>query len=214
MLQKVLNLIFPIECSVCSGSGDILCVKCVKKIDLSALNNGGAINDWTFAKYQYKNKEIKKILHTIKYHHHPKLAEKIGMLCSEKIFEKTSGTFLIPVPISEKRLRERGYNQAFHIAKGIASQKVFDILTRENNTKKLKDLQGVDTRLDEVKNSMVVDVVKLHKYLLENKLHVRDVKVVLIDDITTTGATFYEAKRCLTQVGFLKENIYAFAVAH
>jgi competence protein ComFC len=211
MLKYFLNLIFPVECSVCSAAADILCVRCVKKINLNTLSYGGVINGWTFAKYHYRNEEIKKILHTIKYYHHPKLAEKLGETCAGNIIQDS---FLIPVPISEKRLKERGYNQAFHIAKGMCNKKVLDILTRKNDTKKLKDLHGIDIRLEEVQNSISLDQAKLNKYLIENSLNVKDIKITLIDDITTTGATFYEARRALVEHGFSKENIYAFAVAH
>ena len=97
---------------------------------------------------------------------------------------------IIPVPISKKRLKERGYNQSALIAKEIANY-----LKIEYNEKvliKIKDniaqsiLEGKDRELN------VKDVYKVKDFeKIKNK------KILVIDDIYTTGSTVNECSRIL-----------------
>ncbi len=239
-LKKVSDLLFPVMCILCKKGGEYLCINCENNLELSSKK----INTWTYAKYKYKNKNLQKIEYAIKYNHHPELGTALGEYSYEYILNKIikekiqteheslndlQNIFLIPIPISKERLKERGYNQTMYIAKGICTHftgkenyfksytgevKMLDILNKENTTK-LKSLYGIDNRLEEVKNKISVNREKVKSFLKESE----DIKsendlYILIDDITTTGATFYEARRALVEYGIIEKNIYAYSLAH
>ena len=98
------------------------------------------------------------------------------------------------VPIHKKRKKERGYNQSELIAREIA--KNIPIIVYKNALKKIKnnkrqsDLSKED-RLDNVKNV----------YQIVNEEIIKDKRVVLFDDIYTTGSTLNECSRLLKQNG-------------
>ena len=97
---------------------------------------------------------------------------------------------IIPVPIHKKRMKERGYNQSELIAKELAriSQiKCYtDILIKTKNNKPQSTLSG-DLRKENTKNV----------YKLINQEKINNKKVLLFDDIYTTGAT---AKECIKEL--------------
>ena len=98
------------------------------------------------------------------------------------------------VPIHKKRKKERGYNQSELIAREIA--KNIPVIVYKNALKKIKnnkrqsDLSKED-RLDNVKNV----------YQIANEEIIKDKRVVLFDDIYTTGSTLNECSRLLKQNG-------------
>lgn len=226
--NTVSNTLFPICCAVCKSDGEYLCNACEGKLDLNYIldknkqkiyglvNNIGKEN-WIYAKYKYQNYNLKKLEYKIKYNHHPKLAEKLGEYSYEFIIynmiKKNNLTskkiYIIPIPISESRLKERGYNQTEYIAKGVQNKnqsfKILNILNRKN-TKKLKDIYGIENRSIEIVGSMYINNLEL-------KISKEDI-FILIDDITTTGSTFYEARRALVEYGITLGNIYSYAIAH
>lgn len=216
-IQKISNIIFPISCIICKKDGKYLCSDCESNLDLSYKK----INTWIYAKYKYKNKNLKKIEYAIKYNHHPELAISLGehsfSFIIREIISKNNldikNIYLIPIPISKNRLQERGYNQTEYIIKGIKNKcletlrikiKTLNILIKEDALK-LKDIYGVDARLEEIKNKMT----------MSHDLEINKNSIfILIDDITTTGATFYEARRALVEYGIIEKNIYAYSLAH
>lgn len=247
--NTALNTLFPICCAICKSDGEYLCNACESKLDLNYIldknkqkiyglvNNIGKEN-WIYAKYKYQNYNLKKLEYKIKYNHHPKLAEKLGEYSYDFILGKMikkntesnnfENIFLIPIPISKERLKQRGYNQTEYIVRGVTKMnpnfKILNILKRKE-TIKLKDIYGVDNRLEEMRYSMSVDVsligggeaaatmnskINLNNLDIKNKNNI----YILIDDITTTGSTFYEARRALVEYGITLGNIYSYAIAH
>lgn len=110
---------------------------------------------------------------------------------------------LIPVPIHKNRLRMRGFNQAFILAKYLGELfgiKVFNnILYRDKDTLAQKNLSAKD-RLHNLSSAFKCKPLP------------RDIKnIILVDDIYTTGATIEASKRALQDVG--ARNIYYISVS-
>ena len=94
--------------------------------------------------------------------------------------------FILPVPIHKKRLRERGFNQATLLAKGVAQAEsvpiLTDILIRHRHT-------VAQSRLDrEARQQNIIGAFEVSKPDV-----IRDKRILIIDDVFTTGATIREA---------------------
>lgn len=111
----------------------------------------------------------------------------------EKIFEKIQKyDTIIPVPISKKRKKDRGYNQSMLIAKEIALKTKVNLLN--NCLIKTKNIieQSKLNKEDRLENIQGV-------YELKNKQNIENKKILLIDDIYTTGSTVNECSKILKQ---------------
>ncbi len=100
---------------------------------------------------------------------------------------------MTPVPIHTRRLRERGFNQAFLLAKELSKLngvEVNDILIRTRKTKSQTSL-GRAERKENIKDA----------FALKAGADVKGKAFILIDDVCTTGATLEECARILKENG-------------
>lgn len=114
-------------------------------------------------------------------------------LKNEKIFENIKKyDTIIPVPISKKRFTERGYNQSELIVKELAKKTNLELLN--NCLIKTKNIieQSKLSKEDRQKNIQ-------NAYELKNKELILNKKILLFDDIYTTGSTANECSRILRQ---------------
>ena len=220
-VPKILNLIYPPMCGICGKlNNNFLCPKCQKILE----------NEAVFGIDKYKKMEIEKNLEERKYFdEHLYIFEYEGiirriilkykfqdkaylyktfvnfLLKNENFFEfiKKYDT-IIPVPISRKRRAMRGYNQSELIVKEIAN---FTNLKEESDC------------LFKIKN--VIEQSKLNKeerqkniqgvYELRNKEKLYKKKILLVDDIYTTGSTVNECSKVLR--GAKPKQIGIFTIA-
>ncbi|MDP2789052.1 MAG: phosphoribosyltransferase family protein [bacterium] len=173
---------------------------------------------WIYPIFDYRHPCIKKAIWLLKYKNNKRLgvifAEAIyGRILEElselSVMENFREPILIPVPLSKKRYRERGFNQAKLLCEQLVeidASKNFklntDILIKSKDTKHQAHIENRTQRLKNIVGSFSVK----NKELIKNK------NIILIDDVTTTGATLSEAKKVLRQEGAKK--IIAFTVAH
>ena len=117
-----------------------------------------------------------------------------------KLAENPAKTILIPIPLSKKRLRRRGYNQAALIANELSSKT--GIPCREDILyKKLHTLSQVETK---TKKERMLNLKDSFGVRLPEKILRPEPTILLIDDIITTGATLNEAAKTLKSAGFKK----------
>ena len=141
---------------------------------------------------------------------HAKIAEELADLY---VMENFSQPILIPIPLSKKRYRERGYNQAELICRELVEA------DNKQNTKG-------SFRLEEkvlIKPYETAHQARIHNrrermenvigsFAVKNAELIAGQNIILIDDITTTGATLSEARKVLKKYGARK--IIAFTIAH
>jgi ComF family protein len=105
---------------------------------------------------------------------------------------------VVPVPLHLKRLKERGFNQsgllAGEFARKIKAPVSFDIIVRKNQTRPQTRLKRGE-RLKNVKGA----------FEISDKKRVRDRRILLVDDVFTTGTTLNECARTLKDKGGASE---------
>ena len=125
------------------------------------------------------------------------------------IMENFTDIILIPIPLSSDRYRERGFNQAELICKELTKLDNNVNFKLENNILiKIKDTKHqarIENRSERLKN--IID-----SFVVKNTEKIKNKNIILIDDVTTTGATLSEARKILKRAGARK--IIAFTVAH
>lgn len=111
---------------------------------------------------------------------------------------------IIPVPMSKKRMKLRGYNQSELFAK-----KVSEITNIKLNKKALIKLKNNTAQSLLDKNSRLQNVQNMYK--INEKENIKDKKILLIDDIFTTGSTVNECSKILKQAGACKIDVFTLA---
>lgn len=135
--------------------------------------------------YFEPHSEMAQMVYQLKYAQRPDIGEDMGRIMAEEM--QLAGFFedidvLLPVPLSRKRHRQRGYNQSEMLARGISEITALPVITKAISRKHFHQSQTSLTRQERQEN---VDntFLLLRPELLENR------HVLLIDDICTTGAT-------------------------
>lgn len=193
-----LNLIFPPTCEICGKVGTYLCDKCyfkIKKYEINYISKNKEI----FCMYRYKDK-IRELLIDYKfndksylYNFFSELLIKNKKVC--KILK--SCDIIIPVPLHKIRLHERGYNQSELIINDVA--KKINLQVEINVLKKIKNIKpqsekGYKERMKDIKGV----------YIVENYERIIGKKVLVFDDVYTTGSTTNECKKVLLEAGAKK----------
>ena len=115
---------------------------------------------------------------------------------------------IIPVPISKKRMKQRGYNQSQLITKEIAKN---THLYHENKCiYKIKDVIAQSTLNKEQRKMNIKDAYKLKNYQKISN-NIKGKKIIIFDDIYTTGSTLNECCKLLRQANV--EKISALVIA-
>lgn len=133
----------------------------------------------------------KKLIFKFKYSNQTYMGKYISKIMKEKLeIENIKFDYILFVPLHKKRQNKRGFNQSEKIAKNLSrliDVPVLDILIRKEHTKKLYKLKKID-RQKELKNAFDI---KESNYKLNNK------RILLVDDIFTTGVTVNEISKVL-----------------
>lgn len=209
----------------CGKNDTDLCISCLQEAPRAERES----DQWVFPLYDYRHPPIKKALWLLKYKGRKRLAKIFAAAVYEKIIEEISELtvlqnfskpILIPIPLSPQRFRERGFNQAELICLEILkineryseqreAIKLFftkNVLVKTKNTEHQAQIKDRRTRLKNMADSFEIKKNNQEVDLIKGR------NVILIDDITTTGATLNEAKKMLKKIGARK--VVAFTVAH
>jgi len=216
LCDAVLDLVFETRCLGCGLKGNVFCGTCIKSMPPSAANNLSKSD--IHALFDYQHKIVKDAIWRLKYSGTKEIAGIFAHLLYDKFFEDLSERFvfenfhdplLVPIPLSAKRQRERGFNQAELIAKELAmlaGEKNFffepSALLKTRDTPSQASIKNRDERLKNLNGCFSV----------RNKTAVLGRTIILVDDVSTTGATIQEARRALHKAGAKK--VIAFVVAH
>jgi len=214
-----LNLFFPRFCFGCQREGSYLCQDCQGVLEILEshyclckeairLPEAGKcrkcgskkLNGLSFA-LSYQNNLAKKLIQQFKYE--PFIKELSKTLASliishfqltEKQKTDFSDFLLIPVPLDKKRLKWRGFNQSEEIGKELAKYfavpLMTDILLKTKSTLPQVELSDLE-REENIKGA----------FWVKNKEKIKGRKILLVDDVYTTGSTLEESARLLKEAG-------------
>lgn len=194
-------MLFPQVCGICGKlNKEGLCNKC--KINLEELVENGIVNqslegmyfDELIYIFKYEGL-IRKFILDYKFHEKPYMYISIVafILKNKIIYEKMQNyDTIIPVPISKKRMKERGYNQSLLIAKKISQSLKIPLQT--NCLFKTKNIIE-QSKLNKEQRKENIQ----HVYELKNGEILYNKRILLIDDIYTTGSTVNECSKILQQ---------------
>ena len=192
IFNKILAVLFPQKCLGCKKENEILCPDCLGKINRP---NTPRLNGIHIAA-DYQDLVLKKALWMLKYRGVKQLAKPLAKLIRERVWKKleTENWLVVPVPLSKNKLRRRGYNQAELIARELSANVRADILFKKFHTKSQVEVKDKEERLANIVGSFEI---KNHQTIMGKK-------IILIDDVLTTGATMSEAKKVLKKAGAKK----------
>lgn len=212
MLSNIINLIYPTVCGICGEiSKEDICNKCkvkIRKFQRSKKHIYLTKNfDTHMYLFDYQGIIRQKILQY-------KFGEKTyisrcfieTILKDEKICRFLKNyDIIIPVPISNKRKKKRGYNQSELIASKLAKQMknlkyTSKVLYKKKDTLPQSTLDK-EKRIENVKGA----------YYIKNEQILKNKKVLLIDDIFTTGSTVNECSKILKQAEAKEVGIFTLA---
>ncbi|MEO0086863.1 MAG: ComF family protein [candidate division WOR-3 bacterium] len=193
ILKSFYDFFFPPLCFGCLKitNGEKICPSCHQKIFSQPIIVNRKIRIYALG---YFTIPFNNLIHEFKYHHRIFLKETLGKALSNIIvndYYLKSCDCLVPVPLHKAKLRERGYNQSEILAKEIGkitNKEVLNCLIRKKNTKSQTKLKE-ERRIENVKNAFAFN----NNYNIENK------RIILIDDVITTGATLNSCAKVLLE---------------
>jgi ComF family protein len=158
------------------------------------------------------------LVHRLKYNHQTRLAKPLGALMLAVLLDNWNPAkidWVVPVPLHRTRLRERGFNQSFLLAQAWASTAKAgpakrplipvnpDLLQRTRPTASQTGL-GRRARVTNLKNAFRVSPGNA----------AAGARLLLVDDVFTTGATVNECARVLMQAGARRVDVLTLARTH
>ncbi len=198
-------IFFPRYCLGCEKilRAGVICDACFDAIPRSdPLTLHDALRDAPYfisAATPYEHHAMQAIIRALKFRGIRAAAEPIADLIAEHILPFRSMLHeytIVPLPLSRERKRTRGFNQAELIAQSLASRLTLPlnsaILTRARHGRPQTDTMSLVERKKNVAGSFTADAAR---GAIAGK------KFLLIDDVTTTGATFLDAARALHAAG-------------
>jgi ComF family protein len=218
-------MLYPRVCAVChnwlvSGEEEI-CLHCLAELPKThyGLQKHNPVEKlfWgrvpfafagAFLNFYHKGK-AREILHQIKYKGAQPLAELMGRLYGEELTLCSDGLIadmIIPVPLHPRKQRQRGYNQSEAFANGLGELLKIPVRTDIVSRILYSQTQTKKARFNRWQN--VDGIFRLEKPEdLENK------RILIVDDVITTGATLEACLKSLNPQGLLKPGILSLAVA-
>jgi ComF family protein len=221
--RLLVDFFFPSRCLGCGRWGDLICEKCF--LDLPWIlppvcnkcgkpeSSGGLCPgcwnsppsiDGIRSVFRFEG-IVRKAIHHLKYYDLKAISKDLAKILYDYIaLNKLEYELIVPVPLHKKRLRYRGYNQSLLIARELGklsnNDVLPDVLVRVKEGVSQARTKGVQQRVKNVK-----DAFSCNGYSIRNR------KVILIDDVCTSGATLESCAKALKAAG--AESIWGLTVA-
>lgn len=223
--NALLELFYPRLCCVCGqkliSSEQFVCLQCLFHLPRTNYHNSpenrmemlfyGRIKiERAAAYFEFKKgSPYQKILHQLKYKGMKELGEFMGAQFASQLIDTIfiqPVDLICPVPLHPRKERKRGYNQSYHLAKGLSSQLNLPIENGALIRKKFSSTQTKKNRYERWKNVEDIFEVK-NPNAFEGK------HVLLVDDVVTTGATLEACAQTILNLCKARISILTLAIA-
>ncbi|MGK7393795.1 MAG: ComF family protein [Candidatus Cyclobacteriaceae bacterium M3_2C_046] len=225
MFNDFISLFFPSYCFSCQSAlvkgESYICTTCrldlpqtqlhlepsnilyQKLIGINKLQNA-----YAYLKF-VKSGKIQKLLHKLKYENYPEVGHLLGRWYGYELMQ--SGIhkeldLIIPIPLHPTKLRQRGYNQSDHFAAGLSDSMKVPWSAQVVSRIKKSATQTQKDRLERWKN--VENIFKVN-----NPEKVIQKRLLLVDDVITTGSTLAACAQALDKYQYQSIQIATIAMA-
>jgi len=198
MWKKILDLLFPIN----YNQGFLNNLTTERFLSLTAPAKIPPISN-TLSIVNYKNRLVKKAIQSFKFENNQQLSKLFAEILYDNLVEELSNLnltinfnkpILITVPLSRQRQRKRGYNQVELIAEEIIKIDQGGFLEYKKNVlKKVKNTPPQSHTKNKIERMKNLEGC----FKVINSSIIKNQNIILLDDVTTTGATLSEAVRTL-----------------
>ena len=205
--DSVKNFFLPRFCPTCNKvvSKELLCNECyillntVKYEDrhldfLITFSKSKFIEDMFYLFKFTKDSFVQTIIHEIKYNNKYLLGYYLGEKLGKELMRQlpvSEINYILPIPIHRLRKADRGYNQAFYIAKGVSKTTGIPLLNNILIKAKYTDTQTHYSLRQRKIN--IINSFEITKHIAQ----INNKSVLLIDDVVTTGSTIIECAKML-----------------
>lgn len=223
IFNLILNLLFPAKCVGCGKKDEFLCEECLSHAEKCS----DELPKNIIAVFSYHDPRIRDAIRLLKYRGAFSVARPLARYLYDSTLEEIAQEkylanpregekiLVIPVPLHKTRLQERGYNQAEILArefcaldKGRNFELRTDILEKVRETASQVRSESKKARAENLCGAFLC---RVNAEPPKNGKS-RAKTALLIDDVTTTGATLAECKKALKSAGFRK--IFCLTIAH
>jgi len=217
----VLNFVFPPVCLLCgtkhADTEKFLCTSCYRGLERNtghALTSGDRLlktkKYFSFIAWRFAyNDEVRNAVHHFKFNNYPSLYKLLGRELAETaqnrreiISDDMSADALVPVPLSRARYRERGYNQSYLLSRKVSEITGIPIVHAVDRIKYNKPQSKIADKKERFNNIRGV-------FAVNPDVEIKGKRLVLVDDIVTSGATVNECSKVLVKAGAREVMILA-----
>ena len=218
-----MSLFYPRYCRGCYNSlvkgEDLICTQCLLEMPKSYYHlqrenpfflkfRGRLPVTHVMTLYKFvKESRVQQVLHALKYKQQPELGEMLGKVYGQDLLEadfKNSFDLIIPVPLHVSRRRIRGYNQSEEFGKGLSRMLEVPCDDSYMARKARTETQTHKTKLSRWENVENI-------FYVVNRKPIAEKRVLLVDDVVTTGATLEACGRAILDAGCSQLSIACIA---
>jgi ComF family protein len=216
LLEKLIEKIAPHHCISCGSEDNILCAACAASeiIPLlpvcclcGKLNGTWQVCDnhallgrvWAAGSYEGL---LEKLIHVYKFERARAADDPLSRLMLRVL--PYDDWLIIPIPTAPSRVRQRGYDQSLLLAKRIAAERQLELSPALGRLQNVRQVGA--TRVQRQKQS-------IQMFFINNTKQIRGAKILLVDDVCTTGATLNAAAHTLREAGAARVDAVVAAYA-